>query len=171
MLKIDRAGFTLIELLVVIAIIGVLSSIVMSSFSASGNKAKAANAKVELMNIMTAMNLLYNDTGKISNGCPIGVVDSPETYLDSPWAGLISVPQVGHDTTFSPSAGGCGWAAQNIALWKGPYILDAIDPWGRPYVFDPDYFDGVTTKPVIFSLGPTGVVNSASASDIIIKFP
>ncbi len=164
-------GFTLIELLVVIAIIGILSSIVLASLNIARKKGKMAKARVELHDLRTAMYNLANDTGRISNGCTLGVIDSPETTLDSAWAGLLAAPTTGADPTYSPNPGNCGWTASSISQWNGPYTTNVMDPWGRAYVFDPDYFIGsppVATQ-VLLSRGPDGVINTAGADDVVLK--
>ena len=63
----DRAkfltGFTLIELMVVIAIIGLLSSIVFSSFRLAARKARDARRKAEVHQIVTALYLYHEKYG------------------------------------------------------------------------------------------------------------
>jgi len=59
-----QAGFTLIELLVVVAIISLLSSVVMTSLNSARIKARDAKRKVELKQIMNALELYYNDNGR-----------------------------------------------------------------------------------------------------------
>ncbi|OGI64782.1 hypothetical protein A2642_03725 [Candidatus Nomurabacteria bacterium RIFCSPHIGHO2_01_FULL_39_10] len=64
-MKIKRvqSGFTLIELLVVIAIISLLSSVVMASLNSARIKARDAKRKVELKQIVSALELYYNEYG------------------------------------------------------------------------------------------------------------
>jgi len=97
-------------------------------------------------------------------------VESPETTIDSQWAGLITVPSLGHDSSYSAGAGNCGWTASEIAKWKGSYMGSAIDPWKRSYVFDPDYFDPIDgiQKPAIISLGAASIINTATNNDIVL---
>ncbi|MEK7477790.1 MAG: type II secretion system protein [Patescibacteria group bacterium] len=68
-LKSNR-GFTLIELLVVIAIIGILSGIVLVAVGPASGKARAAKATSDLAQMMTALEMMYNDA------CPTGSVGS-----------------------------------------------------------------------------------------------
>lgn len=58
-------GFTLIELLVSMAIIGLLSSIVVSSVSQARLSAQDAKRKADLMQINKAINLFYNEFGRM----------------------------------------------------------------------------------------------------------
>lgn len=170
---VKQKGFTLIELLVVIAIIGILSSIVLSSLNTARERSKITRARADLKQILYAMNLLASDTGKYPNGCPIDSYDSAETTLNSVWAGLRTAPQLGADGTYSPSPGSCGWTAIEISLWKGPYVGNVIDPWGRPYFYDPDFEDTTGVPyPAIESWGPNGIQNYLSNvnSDDVVLF-
>lgn len=163
-----KGGFTLIELLVVIAVIGILSSIVLSSLNIARKKGRNAKAKIELGDIRIAMFNLSNDTGKISNGCILGVIDSPETTLDSAWAGLLTAPSIGTDTTYSLNPGGCVWTNADINRWNGPYTTHVTDPWGRAYVFDPDYFISGIPYQVLISRGADGIINTTGPDDIVL---
>ncbi len=62
-IKQAQSGFTLIELLVVVAIISLLSSVVMASLNSARIKARDAKRKVELKQIVNALELYYNDNG------------------------------------------------------------------------------------------------------------
>lgn len=64
-------GFTLIELLVVIAIIGLLASIVLVSINSARHKAKNARRQADLKQISTALDLFYQQNGRMpyNNNC------------------------------------------------------------------------------------------------------
>lgn len=62
-MRFNKKGFTLIELLVVIAIIGILSSIVIVSLSASRAKARDAKRISDIRTIQLALALYYTDNG------------------------------------------------------------------------------------------------------------
>jgi len=59
-----KNGFTLIELLVVIAIISLLASVVISSFNGVRSKLRNVKTRAELRQILIALELVKNSTGK-----------------------------------------------------------------------------------------------------------
>ncbi len=61
MKKTLQKGFTLIELLVVIAIIGILSAVVLVSLNSARAKSRDARRLADVRQIMTALELYYND--------------------------------------------------------------------------------------------------------------
>jgi prepilin-type N-terminal cleavage/methylation domain-containing protein len=63
MKKLMQKGFTLIELLVVIAIIGILSAVVLVSLNSARAKSRDARRLSDLRQIMTALEIYYNDNG------------------------------------------------------------------------------------------------------------
>jgi prepilin-type N-terminal cleavage/methylation domain-containing protein len=63
MQKQTQKGFTLIELLVVMAIIGILSSVVLASVSASRRRARDARRHEDMKALQTALNLYYDGAG------------------------------------------------------------------------------------------------------------
>jgi prepilin-type N-terminal cleavage/methylation domain-containing protein len=156
--KSKTKGFTLIELLVVVSIVGMLSSIVMVSLGTAREKARYARVKADLRQLTTAISLLEGSTGKWPAGCPTYKIENAEASLVSDWAGILVQPPVG----VTPFAGGiteCGWTAQDIANWEGPYADGATDPWGRDYRFDPDYCDSDNqVRVAVYSFGPDGVL-------------
>jgi type II secretion system protein G len=68
-------GFTLIELLVVIAIIGMLAAVIMVSLNSARDKGRDAKRVSDARQIMTALELYYNDNG----GYPVASGSSPTT--------------------------------------------------------------------------------------------
>jgi prepilin-type N-terminal cleavage/methylation domain-containing protein len=63
-MQFTKKGFTLIELLVVISIISLLSSIVLTSLSASKKKANDSTRVQALKSFETALDLYYSEYGK-----------------------------------------------------------------------------------------------------------
>lgn len=168
----DKKGFTLIELLVVIAIIGILASVVLSSLNAARDKAKTAKAMAELRSFRTAIASLEDDTGKWPNGCVVNEVatggGTNEVSFATANAGIIAQPTAG-------GSGSCVWTAVEVARWKGPYMPNALDPWGRAYWFDSDYYPrkdcpttnanpGVLAIVALTSHGPNGVGGAQSGN-------
>ncbi len=130
-------GYSLTELITVIAIIGILATVILASLQTAREKGRAAKAESELLNVRDAIAAMLVDTRKYPNGCP-SIPEDSEVNLDSPVAGLVSQPPLG------PISATCEWTARDRYLWNGPYMaVPSSDPWGHPYEFDPDYFEGM----------------------------
>jgi len=74
-MKKHNHGFTLIELLVVIAIIGLLATIVSVSVNNARKKARDAQRIGEIKQLMTALELYYDENGRYpisTGGCGAG---------------------------------------------------------------------------------------------------
>lgn len=130
-----KRGFTLIELLVVIAIIGIFSAVVVGGISSVRNKAKKANALLEMRSLKKALVQLEWDTDVLIGGMPLNTCVRNEEYSFAPadpdcGGGLLcnNSQIIGTSTTYSYSG------------WGGPYVSEGalIDPWGNPYLFDYD---------------------------------
>jgi len=71
-----RRAFTLVELLVVISIIGLLSTIAVASMNSARSRGRDARRAADVHQIMTAMQLYYQDNGTYPNpgtlGCASG---------------------------------------------------------------------------------------------------
>jgi general secretion pathway protein G len=138
----DSKGFTLIELLVVIAIIGILSSVVLASLSGVRERAKMANAKSEMNQIKTAMEMYLIDNGELP----------PAGNICSACADPCTVAE---------------WTATIDELVNGSYLSSRIDadPWGRPYCYDDNYkVANCALDSPLWTMGPDGVRDTASAA-------
>lgn len=142
------SGFTLIELLVVILIIGFLSTVILVSLQGVRGKARDARRQSDIRQMMTAMELYYDDRLQYFEKGLIGtVVDFPSAitpYLDP-------VPQdPGHMMAACQPEGYRWWGnsgePQKYCLWaclesgsffaaspKGTKVLDSaptgLDCW------------------------------------------
>ncbi len=161
-MKANQHGFTLIEILMVISIMGVLFSVVLPAVNGARDKAHVTAAIMELDALRTVMERLSQDTGYYPNGdtnyCrDVSSIPNNELDLSQASANLV--------------ANGSGWAG-----WSGPYISDAVDPWGTPYYLDEDYQcltategcrglnDAGTDSSVIVSCGPNKAMNGGSCA-------
>lgn len=133
----------MVEMLVVMAIIGILISLVLYVRQSSREKSKMAQAKQDVAEIGTAVARLFEDTRKYPH-CftSVNIGDDTEIPISSSAAGLTSSP----DACFTN--------------WQGPYYSGStIDPWGREYQIDYDYFGPPyeDIQSVIKSFGSDGV--------------
>lgn len=152
-------GFSLIEMLIVVAIIGVLASVIMPAMNEAREKAKVAATLSELDGIMSAMTLLYNDTGYYPNGA----ADYCRTTLPS-----------GNEVNLSLATSSLTANGNGLTGWNGPYFTGLIDKWGTPYYLDEDYQCYASTRgckglsdtgadsKVLVSCGPNQAVSGGS---------
>jgi len=104
-----KSGFTLIELLVVIAIIGILSSVVLASLNSARSKARDASRKATVRQVMTALEMYYNDNNVYpSTGCEGCGID---------WVGL-GTPLTPYISRISVDPSGSSW--HTIQYVRGP---------------------------------------------------
>ncbi|MDQ5961882.1 MAG: ral secretion pathway protein [Patescibacteria group bacterium] len=61
---VSKKGFTILELLIVVAIIGLLSAVVLAALNSSRSKGRDAKRIEEIRQIINAVELSYNATGK-----------------------------------------------------------------------------------------------------------
>lgn len=103
-----QRGFSLVEILIVVAIMGLLVGLVGPNVMRQFEGSKSKTAGIQIQQLRAALDIYMTDTG---------------TY-PSEAEGLAALIQQGS------SAGG----------WNGPYLKDGrlpLDPWGRPYRFQP----------------------------------
>jgi len=85
MKQVNRKGFTLIELLVVIAIIGVLSTLAVVALGSARIKARDAKRVADVRQIMSALELYYNDANRYPSSITEGaaIATNSVTYMNS----------------------------------------------------------------------------------------
>jgi type IV pilus assembly protein PilA len=138
MKTLKQRGFTLIELLVVIAIIGILSAVVLVSLNSARAKSRDARRLSDVRQIMTAMEIYYNDNGAypddggtcytVAGLCPPDTSVGPTGSTTTEWVDFLGKwPQAP-----TPEDGGCT-SAQNAYTYTGldnaaVPAADATDP-------------------------------------------
>jgi prepilin-type N-terminal cleavage/methylation domain-containing protein len=158
-------GFTLIELLVVIMIVAVLMGLAFPVFQGAQNQARRAQARNDLMQIVTAVNAYYAEYGRypLTPATPAdttyGATPTNEQLfnelrsvaaLQNPRAIVFLSPPDVKDGAKPRGGIGSGLAA-------GQYF----DPWGRPYMvrIDTDY-DNQVNNPYSQNAGGAPLLRS-----------
>lgn len=151
----NQRGFTLIEVMVVMGIISLLSGIAIPTYKGTQEKARITQAKKDLKDIRTALEILAMDTDRWPG--PSTASEINDGLANESWD--LNLPEAGLVATNGGFPG-----------WNGPY-LNSIpkDPWGNDYFFDSDYqIDGADWA-VIGSFGPNEVgPNLYDFDDIIV---
>lgn len=140
--KTDKKGFTLIELLIVIAILGILTAVVVISYTGAQTRSKIAKTKGDLLTLSTAVEMYKTDNKALpfnyKSDC--GKNDIGNGYGDDNQEWRLSYD----NDNIATHIGNGGLTKQESytpSSWNGPYIGEIIDadPWGNRYEFDPDY--------------------------------
>ena len=119
-----ESGYTLLELLVVIAILALIVAFAAPRVVGLFSRSKTKAAEIQISNITAALDIYRMDNRKYPTA-------------DQGLRALISQP------TGTPN-------------WHGPYLTrrdGILDPWGRPYLYQPPAGDGA---PIVMSLGADG---------------
>jgi prepilin-type N-terminal cleavage/methylation domain-containing protein len=145
------AAFTLIELLIVIIIIAILVAFLFPAFRGAQNQAKKAQAKNDLIQIVTAVNAFYTEYGKYPTSA---TTDTSATYgpggsntndvlfnelrAKSPTLNTRQIVFISPPDVKDPANPRSGIGTTTGA---GQYY----DPWGKPYAIaiDADYTNSV----------------------------
>lgn len=92
-MKLSRSGFTVVELVTVIAIIGVLATIIISSYSGVQAENRDTRRKTDIANIAKALEVYYSDTGAypIPTGTTSTINSSWYSSNDSSWTTFNSL--------------------------------------------------------------------------------
>lgn len=154
----NSAGFTILELIVNVAIIGILSAIAIPAYISFRDKARIAQAKMDMHNILLAMEQLGNDTGEWP-----GHQVSGKTNTSS------------NNEIWDLSTAGAGLVATdgNYKNWRGPYMASIPkDPWGMNYFLDTDYYVNGKLEAALGSFGPNKCCqNTYDSDDVIYVLP
>jgi type II secretion system protein G len=123
-MQINKKGFTLIELLVVIAIIGILAAVVLVSLNSARQRSRDARRLSDVRQIMTALELYYNDVGRYPDDVANVTVDNTQNLNSgtgwdaaAPGAGTVVYLSQG-PTAPTPEDGTCV-AAENSYTYIG----------------------------------------------------
>lgn len=123
----NQRGMTLIEIMIVIAILGGLMAILAQRIMGGKDKANVGQAKIQMSNIASALNMYYNDCGKFPGSLdnlitqdPACTNWGPEAYLkkaqSDPWNNPFGYESTGSEFTLKSFGkdgreGGSGYGA------------------------------------------------------------
>ena len=155
------SGFTLIELTVVVLIIGTLAALIMTGASSVFDRAKKAQAKNDLTQIVTAVTAFYTEYGIYpstttpemtydgtagkTNNLLFDALRAVNTTVNTRGIVFIS-PRFAVGTTGTPRGG-----ISQVPATSGQYM----DPYGKPYIIRLDTnFDNAVTNPYSTNAGP-----------------
>ncbi|MDQ6623153.1 MAG: prepilin-type N-terminal cleavage/methylation domain-containing protein [Verrucomicrobiota bacterium] len=159
-------GFTLIELLVVISIIAVLMGLAFPAFQSVQNSAKRAQAKNDLVQIVTAVNAYYTEYGRYpaldSNYDPAASPDDSSDYLAGDDSANDRLFNLLRPSTTNPADNVIAKGnPRAISFLQLPIVKDfnnprsgigqngrLYDPWGSTYRIRIDNsYNGTVTNP------------------------
>jgi type II secretion system protein G len=89
-----QKGFTLIELLVVIAIIGILAAVVLVSLNSARAKSRDARRLADVRQIMTALELFFNDNNRYPTA-----TENLQQLVSANYLGAVPAPLPGGTCT------------------------------------------------------------------------
>ena len=149
----NRNGFTIGEIMFVVAIFAILFMVAVPSIRKARATSQRKQVETQLEIIAAAIQQLAWDTGRWPRALPRNVAQGSETWdLSTADAGILAT-----DGDFKG--------------WLGPYAKEVpLDPWGRPYFFDPDYKVKGVNRIVVGSFGPNGGAHHSYDRDNIYIF-
>ncbi|HJT81801.1 MAG TPA: prepilin-type N-terminal cleavage/methylation domain-containing protein [Chthoniobacterales bacterium] len=174
-----RDGFTLIELLIVITIIAVLVGIAFPAYQGIQNRARIAQVKNDLTQLVTAVNAYFTDYGKYplpaaSQGFNEDFTYSYDGEGTPPNSDLIKILQ-NEESKKADNPRGVVFLSAPPAKADGAYGIQPegaskeylfLDPWGHAYsvCIDSDYNGKVREKGTGLSLS-LGVITWSIGKD------
>jgi general secretion pathway protein G len=122
----SKGMHNLIQLLLVVVLLAMIGSIILPRTGSGRPNPNITAAKIDIADINSALNIFQRDCGRY-----------PTT--EEGLAALVKRPP-----------------AIPPAQWRGRYLqIVAVDPWGRPYVYERPGFHNTNAYDV-YSLGPNG---------------
>lgn len=165
-----RSGaFTLIELFFVITIIAILIGLLFPVFSGAQNQARKAQARNDLLQIVTAVNAYYTEYGKypLTPATPSDTTYGSGTTNDKLLNELRNVTATDNPRGIAflspPDAKDTRNPRSGISLAPGT-AGQYFDPWGKPYLIrvDTDY-DNQLPNPYTLNAGNASLRNGVIA--------
>lgn len=152
-----KSGFTLIELIVVIAIVGILATAGIFSYQASLDKANMTKAKVDIKDIIKAIEIARINSGKT-------LIEITGTVCSELSCRNGNIKTAG-------CLGDYQAAIDKIEMAAGSKLLKSlpIDPWNNPYLINENEGEGGHCWPDnILSAGKNGTYYDSD--DINVNF-
>ena len=165
-------GFTIGEMVIVIAVIAILAALI-APLAVNVVEQKRINTCKEELDIIK--NSIIGDSSLVQGGTRssygfVGDIGALPISLDE----LVRRFQQPGDTLTRlayPQNSGYGW----YWGWRGPYVSEVVDPWGRNYYYQNNWPTGTPTfqqlptiLAAIWSAGPDGVNNNGTNDDPVV---
>jgi len=164
----DNAGFTMLEVVIVIGVIAILAGLIAPLAVNTIKQGRLSACWEELQNIKKA---IVGDPALIESGSRshFGFVGDlgmlPRDNLGA--LGLGQNNSLGdlltqNGLTATTTVNDVVWG------WRGPYITDSVDSWGRDYLYAIDTVDPLIAA-TVWSVGPDGTTGTSDDISIIIR--
>ncbi len=157
-LAVNCGAFTLIELFVIMAVIAILMGLAFPAFQSVQNSARNAQAKNDLVQIVTAVNAFYTEYGKyplVTADTIYGPAANPNSLLFNALRGISAENPRKIVFISPPDAKDTSKPRSGIGTSTGSGQL--FDPWGSPYYvsIDGNYNNQIDTNPYSSNAGST----------------